>query len=227
MARLPIDLTQTLLVKGADLAYLAARPLPTAPDGHYRYEDLAAGESDGKADGHSKFYYLASDVQGVLSRGPVVTDPKAIKGALDAVTSPNAINDRDNVFVDVLAAITKLPPGPIQNQLNDQAITLLYDTLPHPPATYIGDKYKFRAADGAGNNPLFPDLGRAGLPYARSVQGKHPIPGYTLPDAGLVFDVLLKARDVSNPRVMQSFSFDVKLTSCDTSSNRTLEETLP
>ena len=69
MARLPIDLTQTLLVQGADLAYLSARPLPTAPDGHYRYEDLAAGESDGKADGHSRFYYLASDVQGIIVHG--------------------------------------------------------------------------------------------------------------------------------------------------------------
>lgn len=130
-----IYLAQTLLVKGADLAYLAARPLPRAPDGRYRYEDLAEGESDGKADGHSKFYYLANDLRGVLSLGPIVTDPKFIQGAIHAAISLNAINDRDNVFVDALASIAKLPPGTLRNRLNNKAITLLYYTLPHPPAT--------------------------------------------------------------------------------------------
>lgn len=221
MAKLPIDLTQTLLVQGADLAYLSSRPLPKAPDGHYRYEDLAAGESDGKADGHSRFFHVANDIQGLISRGPIITDPNAVKGMLDVFLQPNAIDDRSNVFVDALAAITKLPPGGLQNQLNNDAITLLYQTLPHPPATYIGNRsklsavaeaaedntvspevknirnqFKFRAADGGGNNPLLPELGRAGTLYARSVQGKHPIPGYSLPDAGAVFDTLLRARDV-------------------------------
>lgn len=55
----------------------------------------------------------------------------------------------------------------------------------------------FRSADGGGNNPFSPDLGRAGQPYARSVQSKHPLPANTLPDPGQVFDALLKARDVS------------------------------
>lgn len=54
----------------------------------------------------------------------------------------------------------------------------------------------FRTADGGGNNPFSPDLGRAGQPYARSVQSKHPLPANTLPDPGQVFDALLKARDV-------------------------------
>ena len=64
--------------------------------------------------------------------------------------------------------------------------------------------YAFRSADGSGNNTLFPNLGKAGTPYARSVQGKHPFAPNTLPDPGEVFDVLLKARDVcllSSPRV--------------------------
>ena len=110
----------------------------------------------------------------------------------------------------------------MQNQLNNDAITLLYQTLPHPPATYIGDRskfnaasaaedntvppevkrvrsdFKFRAADGAGNNPFVPDLGRAGTPYARSVQNKYPISPNSLPDTGVVFDALLKARDVGH-----------------------------
>jgi len=42
-----------------------------------------------------------------------------------------------------------------------------------------------------------PDLGRAGMPYARNVQTKKSLPLSALPDPGLVFDTLLKARDVS------------------------------
>ena len=56
--------------------------------------------------------------------------------------------------------------------------------------------YAIRSADGSGNNILLPNLGKAGTPYARSVQNKHPFAPNTLPDPGLVFDALLKARDV-------------------------------
>ena len=42
------------------------------------------------------------------------------------------------------------------------------------------------------------DRGRAGTHYARTVQGKQPQPPNALPDPGLVFDTLLKARDVSD-----------------------------
>lgn len=111
---------------------------------------------------------------------------------------------------------------------------MLYETLPHPPASYVGTDvptaigstaasasnytavakengrsdapysppvvqrmpFEFRSADGSGNNPLAPDLGKAGTPYARTVQAKHPTVRNTLPDTGLVFDTLLKARDV-------------------------------
>lgn len=39
-------------------------------------------------------------------------------------------------------------------------------------------------------------MGKAGMPYARSVQQTHPLPRNTLPDAGLVFDTLLKRDEV-------------------------------
>lgn len=92
----------------------------------------------------------------------------------------------------------------------------MYNTVPHPPATFIGTNssqvaqaappvanaiggtYSSRSADGSGNNPLAPGLGQAGMPYARSVQSEHPLPPHLLPDPGLVFDALLKARDVSD-----------------------------
>ncbi|KZS90725.1 linoleate diol synthase [Sistotremastrum niveocremeum HHB9708] len=77
-------------------------------------------------------------------------------------------------------------------KLNDEAITLLYNDLSHPPATFIGDKDGWRSPDGSGNNLLVPKLGKAGEPYARSVQQQHPLPPSVLPDPDLLFDALLK-----------------------------------
>jgi hypothetical protein len=47
-------------------------------------------------------------------------------------------------------------------------------------------------------------MGKAGMPYARSVQQTHPVPQNELPDANLVFDTLLKRQGVS-PIIIPSF----------------------
>jgi linoleate 10R-lipoxygenase len=52
--------------------------------------------------------------------------------------------------------------------------------------------YSYRAADGSNYNPLIPGIGKAGSPYARTVPSTNLTPLSTLPDAELVFDVLLK-----------------------------------
>ena len=72
----------------------------------------------------------------------------------------------------------------------------VYNDLPHPPDTYVGHKYAFRTADGSNNNPAIPNLGKADTPYARSVPQTHPLPRNELPDAGLVFDTLLRREGV-------------------------------
>ena len=183
--------------------------------------------------------------------------------------SPDAIDDRTGIFANIIAFLSSLPQGSRPEKwLNDLTITILYGTLPHPPATYLGTPapiaptpvpskstetlgggtvqteapaantegnglapapsalgqaiepvpvspqlpYAFRSADGSGNNVLMPNLGKAGMPYARSVQNKHPLPSNTLPDSGLVFDVLLKADDV---RLLFSTSFSLIHAYCD------------
>jgi len=50
--------------------------------------------------------------------------------------------------------------------------------------------------DGSYNNLSYPDMGKAHEPYARSVQQMHPLPRNMLPDAGLVFDTLLRREKV-------------------------------
>ena len=82
--------------------------------------------------------------------------------------------------------------------LTKQSRIPVYDDLSHPPATYIGPDYAYRRIDGACNNPADPDLGRAGKPYARSVQQSHPLPRNMLPSADLVFEALLRRRKVSS-----------------------------
>jgi linoleate 10R-lipoxygenase len=84
----------------------------------------------------------------------------------------------------------------LYKSLNDKVIGSLYNTIPHPPASFLGPAHCFRQADGGGNNLLNPDLGRSGTPYARSVQGKAGLPKTSLPDAGLVYDTILKRAGV-------------------------------
>ena len=72
----------------------------------------------------------------------------------------------------------------------------MYNDLPHPAATYIGNDFAWRTADGSCNNVAIPNMGKAGTPYSRSVQQTHAIPKNTLPDPGLVFDTLLKREGV-------------------------------
>ena len=74
--------------------------------------------------------------------------------------------------------------------------TTVYNDLTHPPSTYVSNKYAWRSADGSYNNVNIPEMGKAGNPYSRSVQMVHPLPGHMLPDAGLVFDTLLKREKV-------------------------------
>jgi hypothetical protein len=72
----------------------------------------------------------------------------------------------------------------------------VYDDLSHPPATYLGTQYSYRTADGSFNNISDPKMGKAAEPYARSVQQTHALPHNMLPEAGLVFDTLLKREKV-------------------------------
>jgi len=80
--------------------------------------------------------------------------------------------------------------------MNDTVINTLYNTVPHPPASYLSPEFSYRHADGGSNNIQAPDIGRAGTPYARSVQGKAGLPRSSLPDPGLIFDTILKRKGV-------------------------------
>jgi linoleate 10R-lipoxygenase len=93
---------------------------------------------------------------------------------------------------------------------------LVYKDLPHPPSGYLAlpppyqssvttsefwanwVDYAYRAADGSNYNPLIPNLGMAGSPYAHSVPSLRRLSPAALPPPELVFDKLLK-RDKFEP----------------------------
>ena len=115
----------------------------------------------------------------------------------------------------LLTLMARMPEGAISDKLQQAVISLrqsfypnskslfrsqvfiVYHDLPHPPTSYLGQRFAWRSADGSGNNLNLPDLGRANTPYSRSVQQQHPMPRDQLPDASLIFDTLLKRDNVS------------------------------
>ncbi|KAG6870598.1 hypothetical protein C0995_011940 [Termitomyces sp. Mi166 len=85
---------------------------------------------------------------------------------LDIVMNPTAVDDRKGAFNAGLGILARLDPkSDLGKTLNNGLINLLYNTVPHPPASFLGPGNTFRHADGGGNNFQDPDLGRAGKPY--------------------------------------------------------------
>jgi len=106
-----------------------------------------------------------------------------------------------------LGILAKMDPDTdLAKKLNDTVIGTLYNTVPHPVASHIGPEHSFRHADGGLNNLQDHDIGRAGTPYARSVQGKAGLPISSLPDAGLIFDAILKRKSVCDSSMKSSRS---------------------
>jgi hypothetical protein len=77
--------------------------------------------------------------------------------------------------------------------IGNKFITMLYNDLPHPPATLAGPTAKYRRHDGGGNNPWHTEMGKAGTPYSRSVPPMKP-KGPNLPDPELVYETLLRRK---------------------------------
>ncbi|KAI0306151.1 linoleate diol synthase [Multifurca ochricompacta] len=138
-------------------------------------------------------------------------EPSAFAAVIDAFKHINSLDDRKMALEHVVAFLAQHADGILKDRVaefQNKLVRLLYDDLSHPPATYIGPKYAYRRPDGSFNNITDPSMGKAHEPYARSVQQTHPIPRNMLPDAGLVFDTLLKRRKfVRHPGGLSSMMF--------------------
>ncbi|KAJ7923789.1 heme peroxidase [Mycena leptocephala] len=179
---------------GADAVYLSKRPLPIAPDGHYDWENQADANTSPQA--HAGVTNLINTFENIESKGAISPDPRVVGAFLDTSLHPDAVDDRLGAFADGLTLLSRIPPGSaVAKDMSNSAISLLYNTIPHPRAALLGPVHSFREADGGGNNLQIPQLGKAGTPYARSVQGKWCYAPTSLPDPGVIFDTLMKARD--------------------------------
>ncbi|KAF4625551.1 hypothetical protein G7Y89_g12617 [Cudoniella acicularis] len=107
----------------------------------------------------------------------------------------------DNKFLleNLVQTISKLDiNSQVSHQLTTSFINNLWNSLPHPPLTTLGDKYKYREADGSYNNIRSPMLGAANTPYARSAQPS-VLQNIALPDPGMIFDSLMARGDTFEP----------------------------
>lgn len=105
----------------------------------------------------------------------------------------------------LIALIASLPQNSMMRAKLSQAfVGTLWDSLQHPPLSYYGEQHQYRTADGSYNvicstlslkngssqgwqNILYPDFGKAGMPYAKSVRSVKALHG-AKPDPGVLFD---------------------------------------
>ncbi|KAH6904307.1 heme peroxidase [Coprinopsis sp. MPI-PUGE-AT-0042] len=137
---------------------------------------------------------------------------KDLDGYLDAIRNANGVglDDRKFVLESVLSVMSTYKEHRLSKVIQEAAINLLYKDLPHPVSGYLrlppstpptpaqNLPYVYRPANGSFYNPLYPAMGMAGTPYARTVPSRHTLPKDSLPDPDLVFDTLLK-RDKFEP----------------------------
>lgn len=88
----------------------------------------------------------------------------------------------------VIQLTSRLPPtSKVRISLTTHQVDQLWDSLQHPPLSYLGSQFHYRQPDGSYNNVMYPQLGAAGSPYARSVKPMTKMPAAP-PDPYLVFD---------------------------------------
>lgn len=130
------------------------------------------------------------------------------------------IDDRHLLLEKVLTWMATHSELDVEHRLESMVVEFLYKDLPHPPESYLSlpneathvprsdVNYAFRPADGSNYNVMTPALGKAGTPYARSVPSARSLPASALPDASLVFDMLLKRDEfVPHPDGVSSLFF--------------------
>ncbi|KAL4778664.1 heme peroxidase [Aspergillus varians] len=107
----------------------------------------------------------------------------------------NPTNDKSMAMEVIIGTVAALPHGSkLRTKLTNVLINSLWESLEHPPISYLGDKFQYRTPDGSYNNIHFPDLGKAKMPYAKSIQN-HTFMHGVQPDPGLLFDLCMKREE--------------------------------
>lgn len=175
----------------AELIHAAQRPLPTqSGDGQYLEKEESTG--------------FWQDLKHLGLR-----DAQAALHMVEDKLAGGPMDDRKMHMEEVMQLLAALPDRSANRvKLTGTLLDLLWNSLQHPPASYLSDEYKYRSADGSLNNYALPKLGAANTPYARSVEPKIMQPG-ALPDPGLLFDSLLAREEFKpHPNKVSSIFFN-------------------
>jgi hypothetical protein len=106
------------------------------------------------------------------------------------LTGETVVDDKTMIMEKLIAAVAGLPhQSLLREKLTNNLIATLWDSIEHPQMLYVGDKFRYRLADGSNNNPMFPQMGAANTHYARSCKPRKTAPG-ALPDPNQVFEAL-------------------------------------
>lgn len=179
-------------IHAVDEIYTANATMPGARDVD---EDYDNGPQSPIA---KSLYGAKNELNRWRGKSPPLPSFEIVSGLVDAGLNKGSIDDRKLLLEAALSTMSSLPKGALSDTLNRKTVALLYRDLPHPPPTFINNQYAWRQPDGSHNNPANPDLGKAGMPYARNVQSHTPMPMSEQPDPGLIFDSLLR-RDRFRP----------------------------
>ena len=197
----PSDISKTLSEVG-QVIHASLRPLPTETgDGSYVL---------GPSPHSSVLMDLASlqlrDVEGLAELvkqstvGGPVDDKTYLMEKIIQVPPANAFVCSTSCFVRLMCVqvASDLPVNSSNGvKLTNAFLTQLWTDLKHPPIQSLGDRFRYREADGSGNNIKWPHIGAANTAYARTVAPKTMQPP-RLPDPGVLFDSLL-ARETFRP----------------------------
>ncbi|KAI8329899.1 heme peroxidase [Blakeslea trispora] len=126
---------------------------------------------------------------------PIKDQLSLLSAVTERLLSKNAaINDRNNTFETVMNIL-----GGLDKEYDDLIYVItqplldqFHKDIPKPFINYVG--YKYRSADGSNNSLIFPEVGKAGTNYTRTVTRKG-LNNTNLPSAKDVFDKLLKRPD--------------------------------
>jgi len=125
-------------------------------------------------------------------------DYHTLLGFLNAAVT-GTTNDKDLLLENLIQLLAKLPSSSKEGKdLTDGLLQQLWTSLDHPPQSSLDEKFRFRSADGSGNNINLPHLGAAGTAYARTVRPM-TYQSPEEPDPSLIFDSLMARGDTFTP----------------------------
>ena len=101
------------------------------------------------------------------------------------------LDDKQYLMEYLIQGAACLPPHKLQGTITNTFLTTLWNDLQHPPQMLLDDEFVYRQPDGSKNNYALPDIGKAGMPYARTVTPKTLRAG-AMPDPGVIFDTVMK-----------------------------------